>query len=64
MKKTYISPEITIIALDKKELMQNIYDSGVSSGGQVDPDSSKAGDDEGSFGKGSTWFDDDEEEDW
>ena len=57
MKKAYIKPEITIITLEKTELM-DIYQ-----GSGVNPDSGSAGDDEGAFSKGSTWFDDDEYED-
>ena len=56
MKKAYIKPEITIITLEKTELM-DIY-----KGSGVNPDSSEATDTEGAFSKGGTWFDDDEDE--
>ena len=57
MKKAYIKPEITIITLEKTELMDMYQGSGVI------PDSSKATDTKGAFSKGGTWFEDDEDED-
>ena len=56
MKKAYIKPEITIITLEKTELMDMYQGSGVN------PDSGGADDDEGAFSKGSTWFDDEDED--
>ena len=56
MKKAYIKPEITIITLEKTELMDMYQGSGVK------PNSSEADDDEGAFSKGSTWFDDEDED--
>ena len=57
MKKAYIKPEITIITLEKTELM-DIYQ-----GSGIDPNNNNATDTEGAFSKGGTWFDDDEDED-
>ena len=57
MKKAYIKPEITIITLEKTELMDMYQGSGVN------PDSGSADDYEGAFSKGGTWFDDYEDED-
>ena len=56
MKKAYIKPEITIITLEKTELM-DIY-----SGSGIDPNSENSTDDKGAFSKGSTWFDDEDED--
>ena len=59
MKKTYIRPEITIIALDKTELMTNL----VTSTDNV-TDSGESTSTYGAFSKGNTWFDEEDEEDW
>ena len=61
MKKTYIRPEITIITLDREELMQTNVNT--NSNG-VNPLSYEADEDEGAFSKGNTWFDEEDEEDW
>ena len=51
MKKTYIRPEITIIALDREELMQNFS-----------PGGSGSGDDDAAAKRGGGIWSDDEED--
>ena len=61
MKKTYIRPEITIVTLDREELMNTKLTTASLS---VNPSSYEAEEEEGAFSKGNTWFDDEDEEDW